>query len=59
MAKVDVPVEDRGCQWAPKCVECPWARCIPELPARERNEITAALRLVRGYLAEPDRALRP
>ncbi len=49
---------DRGCQYAPRCVTCPWARCIKELPAAERAEFRAALRLVGQYLpAAPDQAL--
>lgn len=58
MAKVDVPVEDRGCEWAPKCVTCPWRECVKELRARERHELIDALRIVRRYLPEPDRALK-
>jgi len=45
---------DTGCSYAPKCVGCPWRTCIQELPAHERRIFVDALRLVRGYLAEPD-----
>jgi hypothetical protein len=48
---------DTGCQYAPRCVDCPWSVCVKELPTRERNDFLVALRLVRSYLAAPDRAI--
>ena len=48
---------DKGCSSWPQCVSCPWLVCIPEFPAKERQEFTAALKVVRGYLAEPERTV--
>ena len=56
----DSPVlEDVGCQYAPRCVTCPWSVCIKELPYKERGEFLVALRTVRRYLALPDGAIAP
>ncbi len=49
---------DKGCQYAPKCVVCPWPVCVKELPTAEHATFTAVLRAVRGYLPAPDRALK-
>jgi hypothetical protein len=48
---------DHGCEYAPKCTDCPWRPCIKELPAPERLAFAAALRVVLRY-AEPA-ILRP
>jgi hypothetical protein len=37
---------DRGCRFRPRCVTCPFAHCILELPARERAEFVTAWRVV-------------
>ena len=50
----DGPPEDRGCSVWPQCVSCPWRVCVAELPPSELMQFRHALRLVRGYLAEPD-----
>ncbi len=39
-----------------RCTDCPWCLCIKELPAAERGEFTAALRVVRRSLAPADGA---
>ena len=44
------PIVDRGCQYAPMCVRCPWVTCILELPTKDRGEFLAALRVVRRHL---------
>jgi hypothetical protein len=49
---------DTGCQYAPRCTECPWRECVKELPAKERTEFLAAFRVVRSYLAAPDATIR-
>ena len=46
--------EHRGCPSGTRCGERPWRLCIKELPTRERHEFINALRLVRGYLADPE-----
>ncbi len=48
---------DRGCSVWPSCITYPWRVCIAELPARELMQFRHALKLVRGYLAEPDSAI--
>ena len=48
---------DKGCSVWPQCVSCPWRECVAELPARELMQFRHALRLVRSYLAAPDRAI--
>ena len=48
---------DKGCSVWPQCVSCPWHEGIAELPARELMQFRHALRLVRSYLAQPDRVL--
>ena len=59
MSKVDVPISaDRGCSFAPRCLTCPWRVCLQTARAEERLELAAALRVVRRYVAAPDRALR-
>ena len=45
---------DRGCVFWPRCTTCVFARCVAELAPPERGELTAALRVVRSYLAAPD-----
>lgn len=50
---------DTGCAYAPKCLSCPWATCVKELPPEERLPFVAALRLVRRYLPAEDRILLP
>ncbi len=42
---------DRGCAYAPRCVTCPWAVCIKQLPTAERGEFRAALKIVLSYAA--------
>ena len=49
----DAPL-DRGCVFWPRCTTCVFARCVKELAPPERGELTAALRVVRSYLAAPD-----
>ncbi len=48
---------DKGCSVWPRCVSCPWSTCIAELPAKEHTQFVHALKLVRGYLAAPDRTI--
>ena len=48
---------DRGCRYAPKCVTCPWARCVLALPADERRLFRLAYRTLETFRAPPDRAL--
>ncbi len=48
---------DTGCQYAARCVECPWSECIKELGTRERREFTAAWRTIARWMAPADRAL--
>jgi hypothetical protein len=55
----DAVAPDRGCQYASRCVLCPWSECIKELPAAEHLSFVAALRLVRRYLPAVDRATSP
>ena len=58
MSKVDVPIsKDTGCRFAPSCLRCPWAVCLQTARPEERVELAAALRVVRRYVAVPDRAL--
>jgi hypothetical protein len=45
---------DRGCGAWPRCTTCIFSVCVAELPHKERNELHAALRLVKRYLAAPD-----
>ena len=48
---------DRGCSVWPQFVSCPWRVWVAELPAREHTTFVHALRLVRSYLAAPDRTI--
>jgi hypothetical protein len=51
----DKPPKDAGCQFAPRCTACPWARCIKELPDSQRNEFVKAYRVVVRHLALVER----
>ena len=60
MAKVDVPITaDRGCSFAPSCLRCPWRVCLQAARPEERAELAAAMRVIKRYVAAPDRALTP
>ena len=37
---------------------CVWNVCVKELRARERHELVDAIKVVRRYLPEPDRAIK-
>ncbi len=43
--------EDRGCRYAPRCVSCPFKKCIKELDAATRAEFADAWRIVVSHLA--------
>jgi len=45
---------DRGCWAAPRCLACPWARCVKELPADERRALRGALVTIAPYLRRAD-----
>jgi hypothetical protein len=54
----DEPQPDRGCHFAPKCISCPWVRCLlTESREADRRELAQALRVVRRHMAPPDSAI--
>ena len=48
---------DRGCLYAPKCVSCPYQKCIEELAPTRRAEFADAWRVVLAHMAAPDSAI--
>jgi len=42
---------DRGCLYAPKCVSCPYRKCIKELELPKRAEFADAWRIVIAHMA--------
>ena len=48
---------DRGCQYAPRCLTCPWSRCVKELPADERQAFRGALLTLAPYVRRADGVL--
>ena len=49
---------DRGCLYAPRCVSCPFRKCIKELDAATRAEFIVAWRVLAAHMAEPDSAIQ-
>ncbi len=54
----DDEYRDTGCSFAPKCVTCPWTKCLlTEAREADRRELAQALRVVRRHMAPPDSAI--
>ena len=47
-------MEDNGCEYAPKCLTCPWRSCILQLPLNERRVFGLAWRVIESFKAPPD-----
>ena len=45
---------DNGCQYADRCLTCPWRSCILQLPADERRVFRLAWRVIASFKAPPD-----
>ena len=45
---------DTGCEYAPKCLTCPWRVCILQLPADERRVFGLAWRVIESFKAAAD-----
>ena len=44
---------DTGCDYAPKCLTCPWRACVLQLPADERRIFGLAWRVIESFKAPP------
>ena len=59
MAKLDTPVQDRGCERSPHRVDFIGRQCAKEMRASRRKELVTALKIVQRELAKPDQVLAP
>ena len=48
---------DNGCQYADRCLACPWRSCILQLPLNERRVFGLAWRVIEAFKAAPDGAI--
>ena len=52
----EIAAGDRGCRYAPRCVDCPWVVCIQTLGEKKAREFGDAWALLQRYLVPPEAA---